>query len=47
MADSYVVIDGTRYTIECVEDRDTLDVVAGVAYGWMVLSVSCPLEEEG
>lgn len=46
MEDNYVVLDGTRYKIEDVEDRDTFAVVDGVVYGSLALAVSYPSTEE-
>jgi hypothetical protein len=44
--DNFVMLNGTRYEIKTVEDSDTLDVVDGVAHGYLTLACSYPITEE-
>lgn len=46
MADNYVMLDGTRYTIEGVEDRDTMFDDGERCYGVLTLAISYPIEED-
>lgn len=43
----YAIIDGVRYTVVSVQDRDTMDVIDGTAYGYLTIGVTYEVEQDG
>lgn len=46
MSENYVMLDGERYEIDDLYDRDTMDVIDGWGYGHMSLAVRYRVEED-